>query len=325
MKNTLVLLLLAITLFYGCNDENAKRIVPKSSGGSLNDITVVVDNLLWESNIGEVVRDTLAAPVEGLSVDEAQFRLRQMPPSVFTGFATKNRTVLKIEKGKPAGTLFLTNKFAKPQTVVVISGNTNAEIINQVTSNSAKIVDAFRKEELKEKQRRITKSLFNDKDIQGQLGLSLRFPTAYRIAKNEDDFFWLRRDIETGTVDIMLYETPLSSIRKGDSTVVDIVRLRDSVGKIHIEGPLEGSYMATENAFTPFISETILDNKPAYETKGLWDVKNAFMSGPFINYAIEDKVNNRMVIVEGYVFAPSVSKRDYMFELEAIIKSITIK
>ncbi|WP_456438927.1 DUF4837 family protein [Psychroserpens sp.] len=325
MKNTFAILLLVITLFYGCKDENAKRIVPKSSGGSLNDITVVVDNLLWENNIGEVIRDTLAAPVEGLSVDEAQFRLRQMPPSVFTGFATKNRTVLKIEKGKPAGTLFLTNKFAKPQTVVVISGNTNAEIINQVTSNSAKIVDAFRKEELKEKQRRITKSLFNDKDIQKQLGLSLRFPTAYRIAKNEDGFFWLRRDIKTGTVDIMLYEAPLSSIRKGDSTVVDIVRLRDSVGEIHIEGPLEGSYMATEKAFTPFISETILDNKPAFETKGLWDVKNAFMSGPFINYAIEDKVNNRMVIVEGYVFAPSVAKRDYIFELEAIIKSITIK
>ena len=325
MKKTLAVLLLAFTLFYGCNDENAKRIVPKSSGGSLNDITVVVDNLLWENNVGEAIRDTLAAPVEGLSVDEPQFRLRQMPPSVFTGFATKNRTVLKIEKGNPAGTLILSDEFAKPQTVVVVSGNTNTEIIDQINSNSAKIVDAFKKEELKEKQRRIRKSLFNDKDIQEQLGLSLKFPTAYRIAKNEDGFFWLRRDIETGTVDMMLYEVPLSSIRKGDSTVVDVVRLRDSVGKIHIEGPLEGSYMATENKYTPFISETILDNKPAFETKGLWDVKNAFMSGPFINYAIEDKVNNRIIIVEGYVFAPSVNKRDYMFELEAIIKSISIK
>lgn len=99
MNKTLTLLLLALSLFFGCTDENAKRIVPKSSGGSLNDITVVADNLLWENNVGEAIRDTLAAPVEGLSVEEPQFRLRQMPPSVFTGFATKNRTVLKIEKG----------------------------------------------------------------------------------------------------------------------------------------------------------------------------------------------------------------------------------
>ena len=49
------------------------------------------------------------------------------------------------------------------------------------------------------------------------------------------------------------------------------------------------------------------------------------MSGPFINYWIEDKVNNRYLIAEGFVFAPSVGKRDYIFELEAIIRSITIK
>ena len=107
--------------------------------------------------------------------------------------------------------------------------------------------------------------------------------------------------------------------------MIDIVRMRDSIGEVHIEGPVEGSYLMTEEAFTPYFHETILDNKPTFETKGLWDVKNAFMSGPFINYAIEDKVNNRYVIVEGYVFAPSVEKRDYIFELEAIIKSIKIK
>ena len=82
--------------------------------------------------------------------------------------------------------------------------------------------------------------------------------------------------------------------------------------------------MITENAYTPFHSETIIDNKPTLETKGIWDVKNAFMSGPFINYAIEDKINKRWVVVEGFAFAPSVEKRNYVFELEAIIKSIKI-
>ena len=49
------------------------------------------------------------------------------------------------------------------------------------------------------------------------------------------------------------------------------------------------------------------------------------MAGPFVNYAIEDKVNNRYLVAEGYVYAPSVDKREYVFELEAIIKSIKIK
>jgi hypothetical protein len=323
IKNILGILLIA-TLLLGCDDKNAQRIVPQSSG-NINSVVVVSDNLLWENSVGEAIRDILAASVEGLSKDEPQFSMSKMPTEVFSGFAKNNRTVLKIEKGKEAATQIARDAYARPQTLVVISGQTNAEIIEQIKTNSVKIINAFKKTELKERQRRTSKSLFNDSQIREKLGVSLQFPTAYRIAKTEGDFFWIRRDIETGNVDLLVYEIPLSSIRKGDSAVVDIVRVRDSVGKIHIEGALENSYMATEPAFTPFISNVIIDNKPTFETRGLWDLKNAFMSGPFLNYAIEDKVNNRYIIVEGYVFAPSISKRDYVFELESIIKSIAIK
>ena len=172
------------------------------------------------------------------------------------------------------------------------------------------------------------KSLYNDKVIQDNLGLSIQFPTAYRIGKTlatkEDKFYWLKRDIPTGYVNILLYELPYNALKRNDSMVNQIIKVRDSIGKKYIEGPKEGSYMITEDAYTPFHSETIIDNKPTLETKGIWDVKNAFMSGPFINYAIEDKINKRWVVVEGFAFAPSVEKRNYVFELEAIIKSIKI-
>jgi hypothetical protein len=82
--------------------------------------------------------------------------------------------------------------------------------------------------------------------------------------------------------------------------------------------------MTTEDAYAPYISETIVDNKPAIETKGLWNLKEDFMGGPFINYAIEDKINKRWVVVEGFAFAPSVEKRNYMLELESIIRSVKI-
>ena len=83
--------------------------------------------------------------------------------------------------------------------------------------------------------------------------------------------------------------------------------------------------MITEAAYTPAIYETIIDNKPAFETRSTWEIKNAFMAGPFVNYAIEDKINKRYLVIEGFAFAPSVPKRDYMLELEAIIRSLKIK
>lgn len=325
MKGSILTLIVALFLI-GCNEDSKNQRFISDSSGNINNISVVVDNLLWEDNVGEAIRNVLAAPLEGLPQDEPIFSISQMPTQVFSGFTTKNRTVLKIEKGKPASTTIFKDVYAKPQTAIVVSGQTNAEIIDQLNTNAEKIVAAFKKTEIKEQQRRIALSLFDDTSLKEDMGISLKFPSVYRIAKKEDHFFWIRKDIKsgTGTSDLLVYEAPFDAIRKGDSAVTDIVRLRDSIGKKHIEGRLEGSYLATESAYAPYIFETIIDNKPTFETKGIWDLKNDFMSGPFINYAIEDKVNNRYVIIEGYVFAPSVEKRDYIFELESIIRSLKI-
>ena len=133
----------------------------------------------------------------------------------------------------------------------------------------------------------------------------------------------------------MIYTLPFDAITRNDSVVNQIIKVRDSVGELYIRGRQDGelkangdkieSYMITENAYTPFHGETIVDNKPTLETKGLWELKADFMGGPFINYAIEDKINKRWVVIEGFAFAPSVEKRNYMLELEAIIRSVKIK
>jgi hypothetical protein len=47
------------------------------------------------------------------------------------------------------------------------------------------------------------------------------------------------------------------------------------------------------------------------------------MSGPFINYAIIDKENNRVLVLEGFCYSPSKEK-NLMLELEAIIRSVSV-
>jgi len=49
------------------------------------------------------------------------------------------------------------------------------------------------------------------------------------------------------------------------------------------------------------------------------------MGGPFINNILKDKKSNEWVVVEGFAFAPSVSKRDYMFELNSILSTISVR
>ncbi|WJJ97079.1 DUF4837 family protein [Algibacter luteus] len=325
MRN-LLYLVFTVTLFTSCGDKKSsnEKFLPDASG-AINNVSVVAENELWDGRVGDAIRNVLAKPIYGLPQDEPTFTISQIPPAVFSGFVTKNRTVLKIETNKEAGMNIAEDVYAKPQKVITVFGKTKEEIIEVLKANEDKIIDTFRNEELAERLRQMSKSPHSFTAIKEKLGLTIQFASIYRIAKETDNFFWIRKDITTGTNNLMIYELPYDAITRNDSVVNQIIKIRDSIGKEHIEGPVEGSYLITENAYTPFHGETIIDNKPTLETKGIWDVKNAFMGGPFINYAIEDKINKRWVVIEGFAFAPSVEKRNYMLELEAIIKSAKIE
>lgn len=322
----LLFLVVALIFFTSCdNKKTSKEQFLPDASGAISNVSVVAENDLWHGRVGEAIRNVLAKPIYGLPQDEPTFTISQIPPAVFSGFVTKNRTVLKIEMGKDAGITIADDVYAKPQKVIVISGKTKERIIELLNENESKIIDIFRNAELTERLHQMSKSPHTFDVIKEKLGLTIDFASVYRKAKETDNFFWIRKDITTGTSNLMIYILPYNAIKRNDSVVNQIIRIRDSIGQAHIEGPVEGSYLVTENAYTPFLGETIIDNKPTFETKGIWDVKNAFMGGPFINYAIEDKINKRWVVVEGFAFAPSVEKRNYMLELEAIIRSVKIE
>ncbi|HET8886119.1 MAG TPA: DUF4837 family protein [Salinimicrobium sp.] len=318
-------LFLAFACLLAC-DETPKenQIVLTDSSGRINSISVVVDNELWRGEVGEVLREYLAAPVAGLPQDEPLFSLSQIPPESFSGFVRKSRNFLKIEKGQ-MGLEVTKDLYARPQTGIVISGQSQKEIINVIKAEAENIIATFKSAEIKENQRRIRKSLQNNAPLKDSLGVSLKFPTAYRYAVQEDDFFWLRKEIPNGGMNILVFEIPYNTIKKDSNIVSQIIKIRDSIGKKHIPGPTEGTHMITEKAYAPYLFETEIDDRFAYETKGTWEVKGAFMAGPFVNYIVDDKENDRYVVLEGFTFAPSAFKRDNMFELEAILKSAEIE
>ena len=152
----------------------------------------------------------------------------------------------------------------------------------------------------------------------------MRIPSAYRIAKKSKDFYWIRKDLKDGSTNIIVYEVPLSMISADSTAVGDIIKIRDSIGGGLM--PVEdGGQFQTEKAYAPYIFTSEIDGKFAYETKGTWDVKDQFMAGPFLNYAIIDTQKNTYLIIEGFSYAPRVRKRDLQFELESILRSAKVE
>ncbi|MDG1730482.1 MAG: DUF4837 family protein, partial [Algibacter sp.] len=96
-QKQLLFSLLALIFLMSCVDKKSnKKFLPDASG-AINNVSVVAENDLWDGRVGEAIRQVLGTPIYGLPQDEPTFTVSQIPPAVFSGFVTKNRTVLKIE------------------------------------------------------------------------------------------------------------------------------------------------------------------------------------------------------------------------------------
>ncbi|MBN96875.1 MAG: DUF4837 domain-containing protein [Flavobacteriaceae bacterium] len=320
-----LLYLTFLLLILGCKDAKDQRVYKPQSSANINSLLVVMDNALWNGRVGDAVRDYIGSEVYGLPQVEPNFDLNHVPMAVFSDFVRHNRTVLKVQMSEDSGIKYYKDPYASPQKMAVIKAPNRQALVDLIQANASTLISNFKDLEFKEKQRRINKALFNTKTIEAALDIKIRFSTAYRIAKAEKDFFWIRRDTQTGSLNLLLYNLPIQDFEDNQEFSAYVIRKRDSIARQFIPGPVAGNYMTTEAAYTPFFKKRLFLNLPTLETRSLWKIEGAYMSGPFVNYAFLDKKNKRLFVAEGFVYAPSESKRDYMFELETVIRSVLIQ
>lgn len=310
-------------IFTACKQES-NALLPVSNG-QINSVAIVIDNQLWNGAVGDTLRNYFAQPLEGIpGVQEPIFYIHQLPPSIFKGNTRNSRNILIVDTDSKNRVDLRDTLFAKPQKVAYIIGQTTDDIITQIQQYAPQIISVFKDNEIKESQARFKNSLnASVDDISKKLGIKIMLPSIYSMVKQENNFFWIERRLKGGTANIIMYEMPLESIPVDEAARNEaIIKMRDSIGERYIPGREEGMYMVTGTAFAPSVYDVVINGKPAIESRGLWEIKNFLLGGPFVNYIIEDKINNRYVVLEGFISAPGVSKRDYLFELEAIIKTI---
>ena len=311
MKKTAIILFFLI-IFLSCSD-NHQKLLPSSSG-NINNISVVTNDELWEGAVGEVIRENFGRPIYGLPQIEPIFSLSHIPSKVFSGFATKSRTILKIDISENEGVFNFKNSYASPQRIIQITANSPDKIIEIINENLNSIYSTMYFNEIQEKQRRISKNLNKTEAIKNNTGVSLKFPSAYRVAKADTNFVWIRRDIETGSVNLFIH-------RQTNLTEQSIIEKRDSISKIYIPGPVENTNMSTDLIYTPNTREINVGGKQVYETRGLWEIEGQFMAGPFLNFQIK-LGDDDFIMLDGFVYSPGSTKREYIFELEAIMRSL---
>lgn len=323
MKKPVFLILFIAYLIISCNKKEA--VLVRQSTSKINTISVIIEDQLWEGEIGDNIRNKFASPVLGLPQEEPLFTINQYPANLLEGLMTDSRAIIVVKTATKNSFEIRKNQYASPQNVFHISGKSTREIISILEKNTPQIIQIIKDSEIAENQRIINKSLLDSKIIFNKFHISLKIPSSYSYVLLKNNFMWLKREIISGNTSLLLYQVPISSIKNNSDLVSNIIKMRDSIGTLYISGKAKNTPMITEEGYAPYLFNIKLDGKETYETKGTWELKNDYMSGSFINYVVIDKEHKRALVLEGFCYSPSKEKRDLMFELEAIIKSVVIQ
>ncbi len=277
----------------------------------------------WQSRLGKSTRNIIGDIYQGLPIDEPNFKFFHTKPKQFTGFSRYSRNIIYFQKDTVNKFTIYKDLYSKPQLFFLIQGEDDGVLINYLTENKSLIINTIKEGERKEKIKRIKKSPSKSNILREKMQIDLIYPSIYKKVKDTFNFVWLEKQILKGTLNIISYRLPLSALSDLPK-LNEVIRIRDSIGKLYIPGRLKGAHMTTERDYVPYFYKLNRDKKIIFQTKGIWEVKNDFMAGPFINFILKDEKSNEWVVVEGFVFAPSVSKRGYMFELNSILSTISI-
>ncbi len=327
MKLVRTLFFFAVLLVFSCKNGGNQKYLP-SSIGPINALAVVMDNDLWNGTVGDKVREHFAAPVLSLTWDEPIFSINHFPPKSFTGATRAYRSILYIQKDTLNLAHIKADVYAAPQKVGVVKGRTDEEIIANLEEKADEMIASFKATEIEEAQNRFLKSLNKEGALEERFHISLDIPSLYKVGRQEANFVWMDMQIPKGTKNLIAYTIPGNSFQNDSTFVKEFIKMRDSIGTLYIPGPdVPGkiTHMKTEQAFAPNIMFTEIAGRKAIEVRGIWEIDNYPMAGPFLTYIIDDPENKRKIVVEGFTFAPATEKRDYMFELEAILKTIKFK
>lgn len=337
-----LLFLGALAVLFSCTTGEAPSLPSKV--GPPGELLIVASDRVWNGPVGKAIEELVDRPYPVLPQAESYFDLVILDPQHFDKFWKPHRNIIVIDIGDRIDTQdpkveFYKNRYSQGQIFIEAKGKTPAAVAEAISNRGEEILSLLNKVEI-DRQAALVRAFDNEalrQDLADKYGLTLDIPRDMVVAKemvNQEngnlEFLWLQReltrmkggnnhDIKEG---VFIYTYPFTT----DSvfTFEWLLNKRNQMLHSYVPGPTDGSYMGTELIITPRYEEIVFKDQFAAEIRGLWKMENDFMGGPFYMLTFYDEANQRIVTVDGYAYAPYFGKREYIREVEAIVKTITI-
>lgn len=309
----------------GKHKRSGSLLTPVSSGNPY-EVMVVADDSVWNGWAGKAVQQILNKPLIGLPQDEEQFHKSHITEKHFDQITNLFRNIIRIKIGKEytqAKMKVEKDVHSTPQIIITVQGPNQFEISTYVTEHTKDIETLINSEEIN----REANDLYYEHNIKFAKAVKEMFdcefyiPVDIKSMKIGDNFIWASDDGLSSIQNICIYSLPYVSEKM--FTKSPYVALRDKVMKDNIPGGHPGMWMQTNRDFV-WTKNISVNGKYAMEARGLWEMRNDAMGGPFISHSRIDKKNGRVIVVEGFVYAPDKMKRTMIRRLEAALYTLVV-
>lgn len=328
--STFFIALAMMALLPSC-DNNIKRSgLPRSIGNTSEVLVVLQNEQQWDNMIGQSIKKHIGQEQYGLMQVEPIFDLAHITANNFSDMFRKHRNILIVDIDKNATATKVEtfeDNWASPQRTIRITTPSASTFADEFPEYANGIIEDYSEAErsrILSVFRPSSKNKVLDK-VRKTFNLDITVPQGFYVAKTGPGFMWIRKVVADFNQGIVIISEPYED--KEQFSVNSIVARTNRDLKQYVPGESEGTYMTINDEFMPPIAKQIENFASGYtiELRGVWDVENDFMGGPFISYTFVDPQNDRIITMMGYVFHPNKKKRNLLRQLEAIIYSVKFR
>ena len=319
--NLLLSSIFAISVFVSCDGGG---FLSASSGA--NEVLVVMEKDEWECAAGRALFNVLNSPAKGLPQIEPNFKILQITPENFSSTFKVARNIIMPEISNIYSVAKLSSeldKYATGQVIISVRAPDTTAFVNFLDENREGIVNYILNKELE----RTAQWLIKDSGtlqsrIQQLFGINIYYPKGLSNISEHPNFYWATNSAGQGRKDIVIYQFPYTSetVFEKDS----LIAMRNKVLGEYITGSFDSHMTTSTRAYNPDYRKMELNGIFRAELRGLWEMTNDMMGGPFVSQAFVNQNTNMVVVVDVFIFAPEKNKRNLIRGMEAALYTISI-
>jgi len=309
------------------NGSKKKSLMTPGATGSPYELLVVADSEDFQTGAYDSLFAVLNDDVPGLPQAECHFRVSKVTTQNYSKNLRYCRNIIevKIDKGMYTGCKmkFKRDVYSTPQIIMTIQAPDARSFCDFVTEKHDDIINFFTRAEMN-REAELLRDDHNpliQQKIREKFDCDIWIPTELGKTKTAKGFFWASTDRGENDMNFVMYAYPYTDPET--FTEEYCISMRDTVMKYNIPGPKDGQYMMTSRPFVK-VYDSEVHGQYAQIARGLWNIKDYDMGGPFVSISRVDEKNGRVIVVEAFVFAPNGIKKNLMRRMEAALYTLRL-